>query len=273
MNITNRIVHQIWINDTYLGFEKKPIPDVWKKGMDRWKSLPNVTYLLWDDDKVWDFLRTKYPDFISLYTRYEYLIQRADMIRYLILYEFGGVYSDLDLYPAESKLNIFDFVSDKHPSFVYSANSDCYTNALMASPKKSPLFLELMSGLEYQLNNMPFWCIGKHLNVMFSTGPMYLTEKLKKTKQSFIVLPKTYFNPYSIADKFTEDKPEALIHTVEGNSWHSWDSTAINFVFRNKREFYVLSVLLVIAIFVYIIYLFRRFRRVKKACGTKCTNM
>lgn len=269
-----RIIHQIWINDTHLDpNNKRPIPAIWHKGIAKWKALPDTIHLLWDDVMVWEFLRGKYPSFIKLYLSYPYLIQRADMIRYLILYEFGGVYCDLDLYPADNEKNIFNFLTHSAPSFVASANSDCFTNALMASPPGSPLMRELMNGLKHKMENMPWWCMSKHLVVMFSTGPMYLTERLRNTKHTFVVLPKARFNAYSLLEEFTENKPGALIHTVEGNSWHSWDSTAVNFVFRNQRVFAMLGVLLVILLIAGAFYFAARFRRVKKICGKKCSKV
>jgi len=58
--------------------------------------------MFWTDEDIREFIRKFYPDFLELHDQYPYNIQRADMIRYFILYHYGGIYSDLDLYPTES---------------------------------------------------------------------------------------------------------------------------------------------------------------------------
>ncbi len=42
-------------------------------------------------------LQKHFPDFLPTYLAYPYQIQRADAIRYFILYHHGGVYIDLDM--------------------------------------------------------------------------------------------------------------------------------------------------------------------------------
>ena len=41
-------------------------------------------------------METKFPEFLDLYDGYNSEIQRADAVRYFLLYEYGGVYADLD---------------------------------------------------------------------------------------------------------------------------------------------------------------------------------
>jgi len=33
-----KIIHQVWINDTFLGNKKKEVPDKWKKAIKLWKK-------------------------------------------------------------------------------------------------------------------------------------------------------------------------------------------------------------------------------------------
>ena len=44
-----------------------------------------------------DGLHAATPNFLAPYRSYPYDIQRADAIRYFILFEFGGLYLDLDI--------------------------------------------------------------------------------------------------------------------------------------------------------------------------------
>lgn len=238
-----KIIHQTWKNHT--------IPDKWMQSHTEWQRLhPDWIYTLWTDEAIRQHIATYHPQFLSLHDSYDYPIQRADMIRYFILYDYGGIYSDLDLYPVQNIEPYLDMYSDY---FVYSANSDCFTNAFMISRKKSPIWLDVFNELP---KPAPYWAWGKHLRVMTTTGPYLLDRVLKDTKHTYSVLPKSLFNPYSVADDLHEIKQNVCIRTLEGSSWHSWDSRLYNVFFRNKNFFIcfgVIALLLVLVGFIYFI--------------------
>lgn len=74
------------------------VPQVIKeKYIDSWIDLnPEYTYQFFNDDDIRDFIRSTYPDFLEAFERIKYGASKADLWRYLILYEFGGVYADID---------------------------------------------------------------------------------------------------------------------------------------------------------------------------------
>ncbi|BDD60767.1 hypothetical protein MPDQ_004670 [Monascus purpureus] len=53
----------------------------------------------WATDFVTSVFST-IPDLINLYQSYPYDVLRADLLRYLLLWYYGGFYADLDVYPA-----------------------------------------------------------------------------------------------------------------------------------------------------------------------------
>ena len=248
-----KIIHQTW--------KTKEVPDHWKKSKDEWQRLhPDWLYILWTDEDIRNHIKDHHPDFLELHDNYEYNIQRADMIRYFILYDFGGVYSDLDLYPTE---NIEKYLTNSSDYFVYSANANCFTNALMISTGNSPIFLEIFKELKTPL---PWWAIGKHLKVMKSTGPLMLDKTLKDTSYSYTILPKSKFNPYSVTENFNIHKEGSVIRTLEGSSWHSFDSTFYNFVMKYNTFFIlfgIISLLLIICGLIYYILKYKKCRESK----------
>lgn len=58
--------------------------------------------MFWTDTKNRELIRSRFPWFLAQYDAYPNNIQRADAIRYFILYEFGGIYADMDLMPLRS---------------------------------------------------------------------------------------------------------------------------------------------------------------------------
>jgi mannosyltransferase OCH1-like enzyme len=259
-----KIIHQTW--------KTTEIPEKWKKSQEEWIRLhPDWIYKVWTDDDIRAHISSHHPDLLALHDAYPYPIQRADLIRYLILHDYGGVYSDLDLYPIQ---NIESYLTLSSDYFVYSANTNCFTNAFMISRKQSPVWLEVISELQ---KPKPFWAIGKHLHVMTTTGPLLLHRVLKHSKNVFTVLPQPFFNPYSVADDLSVYKEGTVIRTLEGSSWHGWDSSLYNLVFRHRTLFIVLGVTLCIFILVMIVYLILRITSIKKynkkileLCGDKC---
>ena len=53
------------------------------------------TYIFWNGEKI-DAFMAGHAEYRDVYNSYPYAVQRWDMIRYLILYEYGGIYADLD---------------------------------------------------------------------------------------------------------------------------------------------------------------------------------
>lgn len=55
-----------------------------------------VDLQLWTDADAREFIEKEYPWFLETFDGYPFNIQRADSIRYFVLYHFGGIYIDLD---------------------------------------------------------------------------------------------------------------------------------------------------------------------------------
>ncbi|MEP7206434.1 MAG: glycosyltransferase [Casimicrobiaceae bacterium] len=57
---------------------------------------PDYAYVLWDDADNRGFIATHHPWFCAIYDAYPREIYRVDAVRYFFLYQFGGVYADMD---------------------------------------------------------------------------------------------------------------------------------------------------------------------------------
>ena len=84
-----KIIHQTWKNNDvpegYLEYQKKV------------KELhPDWEYKLWTDEDNTAFVKQYFPGFYDTYVGLPKNIMRADMIRYMIMFQVGGIYLDLD---------------------------------------------------------------------------------------------------------------------------------------------------------------------------------
>lgn len=247
-----KIIHQTW--------KTTDVPDKWKKSPEMWKiHHPDWEYKLWTDEDNRSYIQTHYPDLLWLYDSYPYGIQRADFIRYFILKDFGGVYSDLDLYPVENIEKYIDMEGeDGVPPECYLVRTSGYphgfTNSFMISQKGASFWDDVILALQKPL---PWWVIGKHLTVEKSTGPYMINQVVNEHKKVVGLLPYTRFMAYSLDDDYSIVKEGAVLMPLEGQSWNGWDSYFYNFVGKHRVKIcggFVLLFLLCVVALVYVLW-------------------
>src|SRR6201986_68484 len=133
-----KIIHQTW--------KSAVLPEHFQMLADTWKEYqPDWQLMLWTDEMNRDFIKTNYPHFLNNYDGYPSHIQRADAIRYFLLYHYGGVYVDLDF---ECLQNIQELLTDEDCVFGLEPNEHCKRfgrekiigNAFMAAIPSHPFF-------------------------------------------------------------------------------------------------------------------------------------
>ena len=85
-----KIIHQTW--DTY------DVPETFVPWV---KSIvarhPDWQYMFWTQEDVQCYFKTRHPDFHDLYNSYWATIFKTDVMRYFLMYDYGGFYLDLDI--------------------------------------------------------------------------------------------------------------------------------------------------------------------------------
>ena len=179
-------------------------------------------------------------------------MQRADALRYFILYYYGGIYSDIDLEPVKSIDPILEKYKNK-PAILYrSANSGLITNDFMISKKGNNFWKKVWNEM---LLNYNFSSFSKHLIVMYSTGPLlidsvYENSSVKK-KNAYIIHSK-YINNCDLSEIKPCYNKEAFLRRYEGNSWHSIDSIFFNFFYTHYKLILIIFILVVIILIIII---------------------
>ena len=213
-----KIIHQTWKDEK---LSKEYIKSI--KGYK--KIYPGYQHILWDDNKMRQFIKKYYTWFLNTYDNYKYNIQRCDSWRYFVLYHYGGIYSDLDIIPKKMISNI-DKIDLLIPE-TQNTNLNLYkynlTNSFLISSKNNSFMFYCMNNLEKAKNKFNFL---PHIHIMYSTGPAFISLNYESffTKKKNIILNKEYFNPGS---------KSLFIHT-KGCSWHNWDSKMIKIINENK---------------------------------------
>lgn len=262
-----KIIHQTW--------KTADIPDKWKPTQAKWKELhPDWVYILWTDESIRAYISQFYPEYLELHDSYEYNIQRADMIRYFVLHDFGGIYSDLDQYP---KKNIEAYITCNMNYFVLSPNPNIIHiifNGLMISPRRSLIMKKIQENLKTRTAK---WYMSKHHIVPYTTGNIMITEFLfEKVKEPFILLPRKLFNPFSIVQQnhileSDDNIEEAYIDTLtKDSSWNGSDSVVFNFIARHRNAFAAFGIVSLFALISGLIYYVFKYKKCKETCNVGC---
>lgn len=84
-----KIIHQIW-----LGSNPRPVP--WIKTVKDFCHTYGYKYMIWSEASIEALGIDEIPGLRGVYTGQEELAGKADIIRLLVLYKFGGLYIDAD---------------------------------------------------------------------------------------------------------------------------------------------------------------------------------
>lgn len=225
-----KIIHQTWKDNV--------IPEKWIMSPVNWKRLhPDWLWLLWTDDDIREYIRIYHPEFVGLFNGFKYAIQMADAIRYFVIHDMGGIYSDLDIVPKKNLSEYFQSNLDMY--LVMSPNLNYFSNFFMVSAPKQDLWRYVWKAMEQDL---PSWAVGKHMEVMYSTGPAMFNQEVMNYDKIVGFLPRKIFAPVSVMDDADKiDTEESAVIMLPGQSWCQVDSQVYNFFLIHRVKFIILS--------------------------------
>ena len=175
-------IHQIWLGG------KKP-PNKFIPWMKSWQKFnPDWEYKLWDEENIKEL---NINDF-NIYSKKINPGYRSDILRYIILHKFGGLYADTDfecLKPIPFNILKYKFIAG-----LMFGNGPCIGNSILLS---SPKFIFL----EKILNNIKLAKYENDIDYIIKTsGPEMITKQYFILKdliwKESLILPSNYFYPY-----------------------------------------------------------------------------
>lgn len=219
-----KVIHQIWIGT-------KSKPHYWS---DTWdisfvKNYPEYKYVLWTDEKAQEELK-KYPILELIFNNIQGYCYKADILRYIILYEYGGIYIDIDSiwnYNNNFDEIILNSINKDNLFVCRSPNRDInsiyyLTNNVIGCDKHNKhmkLLLDSIQMLIYNYNTRKYDSkLLKKKTIASSkiVGPGLVTRLLKN--KNINILPSYIFNPLSWHDidmsniKMDTYKKSIMIH-------------------------------------------------------------
>ncbi|XP_052787827.1 uncharacterized protein LOC128222755 [Mya arenaria] len=165
------LIPHVFHQTHYTLYLKKTYLDVIKSLM---KYNPSWEYFFWTDEGGRKLIASKYAQLLKLYDNFKNPVERSDLIRYIVLYEFGGVYLDTDIEvfrPLDRATTSFSCIIPTEPyehSVLFYEKPYIINNAIMLCRAGHPF-------LKQVLDNILFSSDGKL--VLDRTGPVFLTRQ------------------------------------------------------------------------------------------------
>lgn len=255
-----RIIHKIW-HDFSKDGSGRAIPEKYMINQNKCQQInKEFTTLVWDAEKCRELLETKFPWFLPVYDEYTYDIQRVDAIRPFILYEYGGIYLDMDVECIKPFGSVIQENSDKI-FIVEDVNkilSYSFNNFIIASPPKHRFWETVMDQLVKNRTKKSLF--SKSLTVLNSTGPGLLEVSYSfyvrlgpDREKEFVILPKEKFNPCDICGKRYDDDPY-IIHKSKA-SWSNRSERFYGSILCSKAFVITASIFFVILVVLLILFI------------------
>ena len=208
-----RRFHFIWLGPQ--------MPDHLRSNVYEWERLhPDWQAHVWTEQNLPNLRNAE------LYQRAEKLVPRdavyqfrADLVRYELLYDFGGLYADVDTRPLKS---INDELAG-HDTFAAMEDRTWVGNTFLGSVPDHPLFADIITSIPGSVSRNA----GKRPNVL--TGPKFLTP-IWKRNGGYTARTERFY-PYSYANVINGTVPDTFGDDVV--AIHTWHHTTT--VMENRR--------------------------------------
>lgn len=244
-----RIIHQT--------YKTSNLPTPWKETPKSWiQNHPEWNYMFWDDSDCRRIVADNFPSFLSIFDSYQYPIQRADAVRYIIMYIYGGVYIDMDIASKKPIDNLFYKQSDVY--LLTTPNTGIITNCFMASKKGSNFWLHVIQMMIERSRNEDTLWVTKHIQIMNTTGPAMLQAaynsymESSNPRSSFSFLPRAYLFPdeCNVCAPKPCTTPESYVTILQGSSWCGGDTEIMTTFYCHYQELFALLILSLILIWI-----------------------
>jgi hypothetical protein len=209
VNAIPRIFHRIWLGG--------PMPEEFVRFGKTFEHLhPDWEMRLWNERNLPQLRNQVAFDAAPSFA------QKADILRYELLFAQGGVYLDTDF----ECLKPLDELLSAVRAFAASEDTQWISIGILGAVPAHPLFGAVIEELPRSVASQP------DAAVNVQTGPLFFTRvvtsrRLKRLDEDFVVFPPKLFYPYGAGEKHRRHEAFPEAHAVHhwAGSWSDSDST------------------------------------------------
>lgn len=204
-----KIIHQIHLGD-------KPLSESEQSWRSTWSDLhPEWQMIMWNDTLINDQLNITHPDVLKKCKNYS---EMSDVLRFEILYQFGGLYIDTDF----ECLKPVDHIMKNRELVIFKEKPDQLCGAFFACTKNNSVLKRLIDRLpeRHRTHHMH--------NSACKYGPLYITKVIGLESglpdgvgsDIKTVYPYAWNEPGMSSDQVKTEFPEAVAIHHWNASWH-----------------------------------------------------
>lgn len=227
-------VHFIW----YQGINK--IPPNYLITLDKFKKINHDFEIkIWDEKTLGDELqKTTNKIFKNALDKCKFFIQKIDIYKWLILFNYGGFYMDLDIdvgEPIDTMLldfNNYELVLSKMQVWSYIPYY-VVNNGIIWAKQNSSLIPNIVDSIEW---HQPFFK-NKDWLVLDTTGPFHLSRWAKKNHKGLLILDDKYFEGRPLV--YISDSRGMYITHLHDSKW--MDNWLHIYIFLLKNLFFLIG--------------------------------
>ena len=178
-----------WVHQMYGCFrDNKPMNARFLESKRRWEQVAvtmGARYHLWNADEVDTLVKTRFGFLWEAYQNVRYPVMRADIGRVAILYDYGGLYSDLDVFPNRCAYRQVPFAVCMRPNRSKKLGSQptFLDMQVLVGRVNHPLLWEWLHFMAREMKrlqyNRGFWRRAKMRYVYNTTGPVAMQRFLR----------------------------------------------------------------------------------------------
>ena len=208
-----KIIHQVWEGRTEpcMPTRLQILARTWRE------QNPDWEYHLWNGEEMDELVEKHFPEYLSLYRSFPYNVQRWDTIRYMILYVYGGVYTDLDtecFKPINPLVEEITMGIGEEPPV--KENFTFMGNAFMVSEKACSGWLTILEDIQLNTSEKE----SSMMTIMDSTGPFMvdrLFERLRNENKACCISYRLAapVTKYDMRDYIFQGKRDLFQHKIK----------------------------------------------------------
>lgn len=169
-----KVIHQLWKTDAIPARWQQPARSV-KRQHRGWE------YRLWTDSNMDLYVQTNHPELYPVYSGFDRHIMRVDVFRYVLMYDFGGLYCDLDY----EFVRPFDYADTQVVLSLeydqsYGDEVDQVANYIFASVPRHELWKDILEDVRLHPPVAP-----TAPEVCIATGPKLITRVFFRNRERY----------------------------------------------------------------------------------------